>query len=108
MTLWRTPPNWCAATIAARRADMAAGLPLAHAGWWPYQLLMTVGAGSMARPMRRIAPLLAAVAALAGCVDMFTQAPADSPAAWSGTTTVGNPDFPECGSFLFELAQYQP
>ena len=62
----------------------------------------------MARPNRRIAPLLAAVAALAGCVDMFTQAPPDAPAAWSGTTTVGNSDFPECGPFLFELAQYLP
>ena len=52
--------------------------------------------------------MLAALAALGGCVDMFTQAPSDAPAAWSGTTTAGNAGFPECGPFLFELAQYQP
>ena len=56
----------------------------------------------------RIIPMLAALAALGGCVDMFTQAPSDAPAAWSGTTTAGNAGFPECGPFLFELAQYQP
>lgn len=62
----------------------------------------------MVGPRSRTVALLAAFAALGGCVDMFTQAPADAPAAWSGTTTAGNPEFPECGPFLFELAQYQP
>ena len=56
----------------------------------------------------RIIPMLALLATLGGCVDMFTQAPSDAPAAWSGTTTAGNAGFPECGPFLFELAQYQP
>ena len=62
----------------------------------------------MAGPRSRILPLLAACAAVGGCVDMFTQPPPDAPAAWSGTTTAGNPQFAECGPFLFELAQYQP
>ena len=62
----------------------------------------------MAGRRSRTVALLAAFAALGGCVDMFTQAPPDAPAAWSGTTTAGNTAFPECGPFLFELAQYQP
>ena len=53
--------------------------------------------------------LLGATAALAltGCVDMFTQAPADAE-RWRGTTTAGNPALPECGSFLFEVGEYHP
>ncbi|MGD9508815.1 MAG: hypothetical protein AB7I59_10175 [Geminicoccaceae bacterium] len=62
----------------------------------------------MAGRRSRTVALLAAFAALGGCVDMFTEAPSDAPATWSGTTTTGNPEYPECGPFLFELAQYQP
>ena len=65
------------------------------------------GDGEVAREIA--APLLGLGAALAlgGCVDMFTGAPPDA-VAWSGTTTAGNTEFPECGAFQFELGQYRP
>ena len=42
---------------------------------------------------------------------MSTCSPSPPPAdavAWRGTTTAGNPAFPECGAFAFELGQYLP
>jgi hypothetical protein len=89
-------------------AELALRLLLACRAASPYQSRMTGGVGSMVGPRSRTVALLAAFAALGGCVDMFTQAPSDAPATWSGTTTAGNTTFPECGPFLFELAQYQP
>jgi hypothetical protein len=49
-----------------------------------------------------------AAMALGGCVDMFTGPPPSDAVAWKGTTTEGNPSYPECGSFALELGQYQP
>ena len=51
---------------------------------------------------------LGATLALGGCVDMFTSPPPADAVAWRGTTTAGNPAFPECGPFAFELGQYLP
>jgi hypothetical protein len=51
---------------------------------------------------------LGAALALGGCSDMFTAPPPADAVAWTGTSTVGNPALPECGSFAFDLGQYQP
>ena len=48
---------------------------------------------------------LGAAMALGGCVDMFTSPPPADAVAWRVTTTAGNPAFPECGAFAFELGQ---
>ncbi len=63
----------------------------------------------MACARTRLFPMLGACAllALGGCVDMFTTPPPDT-VPWRGTTTVGNTAYAECGSFAFELGQYQP
>ena len=50
---------------------------------------------------------LTATLALCGCVDMFTGPPAGA-TPWRGTTTAGNPAYPECGAFAFQLGQYAP
>lgn len=51
---------------------------------------------------------LGAALTLGGCSDMFTAPPPADSVAWTGTSTVGNPALPECGSFAFELGQFQP
>ena len=48
----------------------------------------------------------AAVTALGGCVDMFTSVPPADAVQWHGTTTAGNPAFPECAAFNFQLGQF--
>ena len=48
----------------------------------------------------------AAAMALSGCVDMFTSVPPADAVQWHGTTTAGNPAFPECQAFNFQLGQY--
>jgi hypothetical protein len=64
----------------------------------------------MACARKRLLPLFGAAAALAlgGCVDMFTSVPPPDAVSWRGTTSAGNPEFAECGSFALELGQYQP
>ena len=64
----------------------------------------------MAWSREGLLPMLGIGAALAlgGCVDMFTSPPPADAVAWRGTTTAGNPAFPECGAFAFELGQYLP
>lgn len=51
---------------------------------------------------------LGAALTLGGCSDKFTAPPPADSVAWTGTSTVGNPALPECGSFAFELGQFQP
>jgi hypothetical protein len=48
----------------------------------------------------------AAALALGGCVDMFTSVPPADAVPWHGTTTAGNPAFPECAAFNFQLGQH--
>ena len=63
----------------------------------------------MSRARLGLLPLLGSAAlALGGCVDMFTGPPPTDVVAWRGTTTPGNTDIAECGSFDLELGQYQP
>ena len=103
------PPNWCAATIAGRRAERRGPPRLACGRARPYQSAHVRRSSVAWRGRARDCCRCSASgprwrwAAVSTC--SRSPPPADA-VAWRGTTTAGNPAFPECGPFAFELGQY--
>ncbi len=62
----------------------------------------------MARTSATLLPAIAATTmlALGGCVDMFGPTPAPDATRWSGVTTAGAADLPECRPFSLDVALF--
>lgn len=62
----------------------------------------------MARTSATLLPAMAVAAtmALSGCVDMFTPTQPPSTTKWSGVTSAGATDLPECRPFSLDVALF--
>ena len=106
-TWWRMRQNWCAATIPANEAEPAGRRRLpAEPGGRTSARVRRSRVDDAARSGMMALAATAAALALGGCVDMFTSVPPADAVPWHGTTTAGNPAFPECAAFNFQLGQY--